>query len=123
MALRFATCSLVIALGLGSTACGTANASGHSTGVISACEAANDRANGPPRFTTVPPKPLTAKMASLIAQACTPAQLTSDASKALYLPLATHRTEVAGIVSRIENEICPANPGSKLCPLPKASTP
>jgi hypothetical protein len=70
----------------------------------------------------VAPK-LTAKMASLIAQACTPAQLTSDASRVLDLPLATHRTEVAGIVSRVESEICPANPGSKLCPLPGDSTP
>jgi hypothetical protein len=124
MALRFVACSFIIALGIGLSACSTASsASGHITGAISACEAANDRANGPPRFTTVPPKPLTAKMASLIAHACTPAQLTSDASKVLYLPLATHRTEVEGIVSRIESEICPANPGSKLCPLPGPSTP
>ena len=122
MTLRFAACSLVIALGIGSTACSTASsASGHTTGAISACEAANARANGPPRFTNVAPK-LTAKMASLIAQACTPAQLTSDASRILNLPLATHRTEVAGIVSRVESEICPANPGSKLCSLRGAST-
>jgi hypothetical protein len=93
------------------------SASGHTTGGTSACEAANARANGPPRFTTVVLK-LTAKMASLIAQACTPAQLTSDASMVLHLPLATHRTEIAGLVSRIEAEICPANPGSKLCSLP-----
>jgi len=124
MALRFAACSLIIGLGIGSTACSTASsASGHTTGATSACEAANARANGPPRFTTVPPKPLTAKMASLVAHACTPTQLTSYASRVLYLPLATHHTEVAGIVSRVEAEICPANPGSKLCPLPGASTP
>lgn len=121
MALRFAACSLVIALGIGTTACSStssaSSASGHTTGATSACEAANARANGPPRFTNVEPK-LTAKMASLIAQACTPAQLTSDASRVLNLPLTTHRTEVAGIVRRVEDEICPANPGSKLCPLP-----
>ncbi len=121
MALRFVTCSLVIALGIGTTACSSASsassASGHTTGATSACEVANAWANGPPRFTKVEPK-LTAKMASLIAQACTPAQLTSDTSRVLNLPLETHRTEVAGIVRRVEAEICPDNPGSKRCPLP-----
>ena len=117
MALRFAAWTVLVLLGIGSTACSTTTSgSGQTTGASSACAAADARANGPPRF-TIGVQKLTAKMASLIAQSCTPAQLTSDASRVLNLPLATHRSEVAGIVRGVEDEICPANPGSKLCPM------
>jgi hypothetical protein len=115
MAPRIAACSLAIALAAVSTACSSDDmASGQTTGASSVCEAANARANGPPRLTTVAPN-LAAKTASSIAHACTPAELTSDASMVLKLPLATHRAELANLVSRIEAKICPANPGSKLC--------